>query len=139
MTRAAYAARGLTDACCQEYWLGTYEVSTGAAGAEKVVFTATNARWYPKATPFALFFNSSDAVMSSDETDEPHRTFINIPGAGLKLDEKGALIGSFGATMTSLGLLPALRGRVPFLSRPELRLFLSAERGVLHLLGEVQR
>ena len=124
---AAYAERGLTDACCQEYWLGTYEVSTGAAGAEKVVFTATNAKWYPKATPFALFFNSSDAVMSSDETDEPHRTYINIPGAGLKTDEKGALIGSFGATMTSLASTLPYEG--------EFRFYLDPNCGYFYLLS----
>jgi hypothetical protein len=124
---AAYAARGLTDACCQEYWLGTYEVSTGSAGAEKIVFSATNAKWYPKATPFALFFNSSDAVMSSDETDAPHRTFINIPGAGLKLDEKGALIGSFGATMTSLACSLPYEG--------EFRFYLDPNCGYFYLLS----
>lgn len=125
--KAAYDARGLTDACCQEYWLGTYEVATGAAGAEKIVFTATNAKWYPKATSFALFFNSSDAVMSSDETDEPHRTFINIPGAGLKLDEKGALIGAFGATMTSLACSLPYEG--------EFRFYLDPNCGYFYLLS----
>jgi hypothetical protein len=125
--RPAYAARGLTDACCQEYWLGTYEVSTGSVGAEKVVFTATNAKWYPKATPFALFFNSSDAVLSSDEIDNPHRTFINIPGAGLKQDDAGALVGAFGATMTSLACSLPYEG--------EFRFYLDPNCGFFYLLS----
>ena len=65
--------------------------------------------------------------MSSDETDEPHRTFINIPGAGLKLDEKGALIGSFGATMTSLACSLPYEG--------EFRFYLDPNCGYFYLLS----
>jgi hypothetical protein len=123
----AYGARGSTDACCGEYWLGTYEVTTGPPGSERLVFTATNAKWYPKAVPFALFFNSSDAVLSSDEIDNPHRTFVNIPGAGLKQDATGALVGAFGATMTSLACSLPYEG--------EFRFYLDPNCGYFYLLS----
>ena len=123
----AYGARGLTDACCGEYWLGTYEVTTGPPGSEKLVFTATNAKWYPKSVPIALFFNSSDAVLSSDEVDNPHRTFINIPGAGLGQDATGALVGAFGATMTSLACSLPYEG--------EFRFYLDPNCGYFYLLS----
>jgi hypothetical protein len=124
---AAYAARGLTDACCKDYWLGTYQVSTGSAGSEKVIFTAPNAKWYPQVTPVQLFFNSSDAVLSSDEMDNPHKTFINIPGAGLKQDEHGALVGAFGATLTSLASSLPYEG--------EFRFYLDPNCGYFYLLS----
>jgi len=124
---AAYAARGLTDACCKEYWLGTYQVSTGSAGSEKIIFTAPNAKWYPQVTPVQLFFNSSDAVLSSDEMDNPHKTFINIPGAGLKQDEHGALVGAFGATLTSLASSLPYEG--------EFRFYLDPNCGYFYLLS----
>jgi hypothetical protein len=137
----AYTARGLTDACCREFWLGTYEVSTGSPGAEKIVFTATNAKWYPKATPVGLFFNSSDAVLGSDEMANPHRTFINIPGAGLKQDERGALVGAFGATMTSLACSLPYEGEFRFYIDPNCGYFYLLSAGsftyYLRFSGEV--
>jgi hypothetical protein len=65
--------------------------------------------------------------MSSDETDAPHRTFINIPGAGLKTDEKGALIGAFGATLTSLASSLPYEG--------EFRFYLDPNCGYFYLLS----
>jgi hypothetical protein len=123
----ARQARGLPDMCGQPYWQGTYEVSTGPPGAEKVVFTASNARWYPDVKPVTLLFNSSDAELSSDEVDNPHKTFINIPGAGLKQDERGALVGSFGATMTSLASSLPYEG--------EFRFYLDPNCGYFYLLS----
>ncbi|MCJ7485331.1 MAG: hypothetical protein MUQ25_04075 [Candidatus Aminicenantes bacterium] len=123
----ARAARGLPDTCGLPFWQGTYEVSTGQPGAEKVTFTATNAKWYPDVIPVSLKFNSSDAVLSSDEVDNPHKTFINIPGAGLKQDERGALVGSFGATMTSLASSLPYEG--------EFRFYLDPNCGYFYLLS----
>ena len=123
----ARAARGLPDTCDLPFWQGTYEVSTGQPGAEKVTFTATNAKWYPDVVPVSLKFNSSDAVLSSDDVDNPHKTFINIPGAGLKQDERGALVGSFGATMTSLASSLPYEG--------EFRFYLDPNCGFFYLLS----
>jgi hypothetical protein len=123
----ARAARGLPDTCDLPFWQGTYEVSTGQPGAEKVTFTATNAKWYPDVLPVSLKFNSSDAVLSSDDVDNPHKTFINIPGAGLKQDERGALVGSFGATMTSLASSLPYEG--------EFRFYLDPNCGYFYLLS----
>ena len=123
----ARAARGLPDTCGLPFWQGTYEVSTGQPSAEKVTFTATNAKWYPDVLPVSLKFNSSDAVLSSDDVDNPHKTFINIPGAGLKQDERGALVGSFGATMTSLASSLPYEG--------EFRFYLDPNCGYFYLLS----
>ncbi len=123
----AHAERGWTDDCQQPYVLGTYEVSTGSVDAPKVIFTAPNAKWYYNMSPIQLFFNSSDAVLSSDEMDNPHKTFINIPGAGLKQDEHGALVGAFGATMTSLASSLPYEG--------EFRFYLDPNCGYFYLLS----
>ena len=122
----AHDARGLTGDCEQKYYLGTYEVSTGPDEAKKVIFTAPNAKWYYDMSSVQLFFNSSDAELRSDE-DNPHRTFINIPGAGLKQDENGALVGSFGATLTSLASSLPYEG--------EFRFYLDPNCGYFYLLS----
>jgi hypothetical protein len=102
----ANCARGECGSCKSNYVQGTYEVRTRKCATlggcmEKTIIQAYNAKFYPDLKHIDL--SRSDAAVTTDSTDNPYSTVLNIPSAQIALSEDGRFIeGAFGATYTQV-------------------------------------
>lgn len=90
--------------CSKQFIAGTYEIRTRTCESlddgqceEKTIFKAPNAKYYPDLKHFDL--NRSNVITSTDASENPYDTVINIPSAQIAVSEDGRFIeGAFGAT-----------------------------------------
>jgi hypothetical protein len=116
--------RGIHNICCNEYFLGTYQVNTreSAGSPEKTTLVVPNAMWFPDAD--RLDFQNSNMSLSSDDVDNPFTTTINIPGAQLNITAT-SIEGAFGATMATVA------SQIPY--EGEFRFYLDTKCGYFYV------